>query len=274
MAKRIYKRRKRRSIKPRFWFFCAFAAVLIVSVVVLVSTGRESKKQEQAFSSLAQQAEENTVIVSVPPAYAPTPETTPKPITYTEYLSLYEENNDFVGWLHIDNTKIDYPVMHTPDDTEYYLRRAFDKSSSQSGTPFIGAGGDIDSDLFIIYGHNMQNDTMFGSLEWYKDKAFWQENPIARFTTTTEEREYEIFAALKTRVLYQDETGYRWYYKAGALSQSDFDELIAYLTDNSLYDTGIIPTYGEQIVILSTCAYHTDNGRFIVAARRISDKEN
>ncbi len=193
--------------------------------------------------------------------------------TYTEYAALYAINNDFVGWLLLRNTKIDYPVMYTPDDPEYYLYRAFDGSDSKSGVPFVGKGSSIDSDFFIIYGHNMKNGTMFSTLDHYAEQAFWEENPSFSFTTITEAREYEVFAALKTRVLYQDETGYRYYFCAGALTGDTFDELISWLQENALYDTGITPIYGEQIVVLSTCGYHTDNGRFIIAARRTDHME-
>lgn len=82
---------------------------------------------------------------------------------YTAYTDLYEKNNGFAAWITIPNTNIDYPVMLTPNEPEYYLYRSFDKTESSSGTPFIGEGGDINSDVFIIYGHNMKNDTMFGT---------------------------------------------------------------------------------------------------------------
>lgn len=164
---------------------------------------------------------------------------------YTEYLPLYEQNSDFVGWLHIDNTEIDYTVMCTPDEPEYYLRRAFDKSSSQSGTPFIGKDSTADSNIFIIYGHNMKNDTMFGTLDYYSEKEFAEENPYIAFTTTTEHRTYEVFAAVKTRILYQDESGYRYYEQAGSLNENDYEELVQWLIANSLYDTEVVPEYGE-----------------------------
>ena len=221
---------------------------------------------------MVQQAEKNDDILGVAsnaPKSQEHIEETPEKPQYTKYAVLYAENSDFVGWLHIDNTNIDYPVMSTLDEPEYYLRRAFDKTSSQSGTPFVGAGSTIDSDLFIVYGHNMKNDTMFGTLDNYAVKSFWEETPSLLFTTTTECREYEIFAALKTRILYQDEPGYRWYYQAGDLTEEAFNELVSYLSENALYDTGITPSYGDQITILSTCSYHEDNGRFLIAARRI-----
>lgn len=213
------------------------------------------------------------LVSNVPKPEPPEEAEQPTEAQYTEYAALYAENSDFAGWVHIDNTSIDYPVMFTPQEPEYYLRRAFDKTDSQSGTPFVSADSTIDSDFFIIYGHNMKNDTMFGTLDYYKEKSFWEENPRLSFTTVTEKREYEIFAALQTRVLYQDEAGYRYYFQVGDLTEEAFDELTGWFKQNALYDTGITPKYGEQIVVLSTCSYHTDNGRFIIAARRTDNAE-
>jgi len=268
------------------------AALFVVSMGVIVYSLITEAKEKTAFTNLAErsvltlQAEKLNgllgIVSTVPTPQqieqGPTPadtemeEKTAEP-EYTEYAALHAENSDFVGWLHIENTKIDYPVMYTPEEPEYYLRRAFDKSSSQSGTPFVGKDSTVDSDFYMIYGHNMKNDTMFGTLDSYADKAFWQENPEISFTTVTKQRKYEVFAALETRVLYQDEAGYRYYFQVGDLTQEAFDELIGWLRENALYDTGITPLYGEQILVLSTCSYHEDNGRFIVAARRTDRPE-
>lgn len=217
--------------------FLIFLILFVVSAVVIIKSHLQSKQEQAAFAELAatiemaQQSQNHT-------------EEALEDSQYTQYAALYAENSDFVGWLHIDNTNIDYPVMSTPEEPEYYLRRAFDKTFSQSGTPFVGAGSTIDSDLFIVYGHNMRNDTMFGSLDNYAVKEFWEESPSLLFTTISEYREYEIFAALQTRVLYRDEPGYCWYYQAGDLTEKTFNELIDYLLDNALYDTGLIPSYG------------------------------
>lgn len=273
-----------RRIKPRLCsaLFLLFGAVFIVSAVAIAKQLIESEQEEASFielattAELAQQAEEMDglfgLVSNVPKPQQPE-ETEPEEPQYTEYAALYAENNDFVGWLHIDNTSVDYPVMFTPDEPEYYLRRAFDKTYSQSGTPFISKDSTIDSDFYIIYGHNMKNNTMFGTLDYYEKKSFWEETPHISFTTVTEQREYEVFAALETRVLYQDETGYRYYFQVGDLTEEAFNELIGWFKQNALYDTGITLEYGEQIVVLSTCSYHTDNGRFIIAARRTDNAE-
>ena len=88
--------------------------------------------------------------------------------------------------------------------------------------------------------------------------------------TPSEERSYEVFAAVDTRVLYEGEEGLRWYYMSGELDEDAYYALTGWLLDSSLYDTGVEPEYGQQLLLLSTCSYHTENGRFLVAARRIS----
>lgn len=255
---------------------CVFAVTFVVSSVMVIRYYLQSEQEEEAFAELA------TVVLEQPkPVNLAKPSETAEEHSnnevempqYTEYFALYEQNQDFAGWLRIENAKIDYPVMLTPDDPEYYLRRAFDQSSSQSGTPFIGAGATPDSDMFIVYGHNMKNDTMFGMLDEYSVKTFWEENQFFDFATITEYRKYEVFAAVKTHVLLQNESGYRYYDQAGNLSESEFETLVQWLIESSLYDTEVIPEYGEQIVILSTCSYHQTNGRFLVAARRIDCAE-
>lgn len=264
-----------------------FAALFVVSAAAITHTLLTARYENEEFVNLAgtavlaRQAQEIDGLlglVSTVPKPQPSEleadnvtvsgETQSEEPQYTEYAALYAENSDFVGWLHVENTNIDYPVMFTPDDPEYYLRRAFDRTASQSGTPFISENCTIDSDFFIIYGHNMKNNTMFGTLDCYAEKSFWEENPCFSFITVSEQREYEVFAALETRVLYQDETGYRYYFQVGDLTEDAFNELTGWLQENALYNTGITPAYGEQIVVLSTCSYHESNGRFIVAARR------
>lgn len=85
-------------------------------------------------------------------------------------------------------------------------------------------------------------------------------------------QEYEIFAAVETRVLNTRESGFRYYQQSGDLSENAFQELLTWLTENALYDTGIKPEYGEQVVLLSTCSYHTENGRFLVAAKKVGSE--
>jgi sortase B len=247
--------------------------LFIFSTAMTIMQVQQAKREQEAFSNLAAIVlgadQDSTVSKSDNTDVEQESPETQAPTAHPLYQNLYEMNNDFIGWLTISNTNIDYPVMFTPDEPEYYLRRAFDKTSSLSGTPFIGENGNIDSDCLIIYGHNMKNDTMFGTLDNYADKDFLTENRTFSFHTLLDDREYEVFAAVKTNILHSDETGFRYYNYSGDLSQRAYEELVDWLVANTVYDTGISPVYGEQILILSTCSYHTDNGRFIVAARRI-----
>lgn len=91
-----------------------------------------------------------------------------------KYLQIYQQNNDFIGWLTIPDTVVDYPVVFTPDDEEFYLRKDFHKEKSASGTLFLGANSDLEtpSDNIIIYGHNMHAGTMFHTLLEYRMKTF------------------------------------------------------------------------------------------------------
>lgn len=264
----------RRRDMLRVCILVVFAAVFLFSAAMLFRTMFQGVQEEDAFRKLAESVAGNvrsdTEDATAAEERSGAEDTMPgNSITCASYTALYEQNQDFVGWLTINNTKIDYPVMCTPDDPEYYLRRGFDRFESLSGTPFVGDGGTVDSDCFIIYGHNMKNDTMFSTLDQYRDKTFFQDNPTFTFTTLTETRTYQVFAAVSTRILSGEEAGLRYYEYSGDLSRKGFDELLAWLKDNALYDSDIMPDYGEQILLLSTCSYHTADGRFVAAARRI-----
>ena len=99
-------------------------------------------------------------------------------------LALHEENPDCIGWLSIDGTRIDYPVMYRPGDKNYYLHRDFNGEYSANGCLFLAeecVPGD--SDNLIIYGHHMNSGKMFADLEKYKDEGFYEEHPIILFRT-------------------------------------------------------------------------------------------
>jgi len=129
----------------------------------------------------------------------------------------------------------------------------------------------VDTKCLIIYGHNMKNGSIFGTLDSYKKADYWKEHPIVRFYVDGEPRTYEVFAAVETQVLYEDEDGFRYYRYDGDIPEEEYDELVTWLRGHSDYDTEIVPEYEDQILMLSTCSYHTKNGRFVVAARRVAD---
>ena len=188
-----------------------------------------------------------------------------------QYEEVYGRNNDFIGWLKVPDTNINYPVMYTPDDPEHYLRLNFDKQYAISGTPFVGEGCDVDnSDSFVIYGHMMNNRTMFAQLKDYESKDFWQNHQTVNFDTIHDHRTYQIFAAFKTEIPSAGQEGFRYYDLVGELNEQEYKDLLDGIKAKQFYDTGKAPTEGQQIMILSTCSYHAKNGRCVVAAYRIS----
>ena len=197
-------------------------------------------------------------------------EPTPRTIL-PEYAELAAQNEDFYGWVYIEDTPIDYPVMYTPEDPEYYLHRAFDRSYSFSGVPFMGGSCFEGCVNPILYGHDMRNGTMFAALLKYADEAFWMEHPVVQFDTLYEHGTYEVMAAFRSRVYKASEKGVFRYYDYYDLTDPElFDEYVEQVQKAALYDTGITAEYGDELRTMSTCAYHTDDGRFVIVARRVS----
>lgn len=184
---------------------------------------------------------------------------------------LFSMNSDMVGWLTIPDTVVDYPVMHTPDDVEHYLHTDFDGSYSFSGCLFVGDHCGINDDFFVIYGHNMNNGTMFGSIDAYTDYGYWASHPDVILKTGTETRLYKIFAAFATKVYDEDDDSddFRYYDAVGNRTKEAYDAAVEDILALSELDSGLKPNYPAQIAFLSTCAYHDDNGRFVLAAYRI-----
>ena len=184
---------------------------------------------------------------------------------------LSQMNSDFVGWLSIEDTVIDYPVMKSAEsDPEYYLHRDFDGNDSYSGTLFIGEGCNADSDVFVIYGHNMNAGTMFGSLDSYKDFFFADQHRDIVFRTPADNRVYRVFAAFQTKIYPEGTDVFEYYRSVGSLNREAYDEVLENVRRMSLISMNDAPQYPAQIMFLSTCSYHTDEGRFVVAAYRVA----
>ncbi len=193
------------------------------------------------------------------------------PTILPQYAELAQQNPELYGWIKIDNTILDYPVMHTPNDPQKYLQLNFDCEYSIAGTIFMDHRCSAESDNLILYGHNMKNQTMFGSILNYKDEAYWKKHPVIRFDTLYEQREYEVLAAFFDRVYNKNDTCFKYYNFINASDESTFNDAISFYCEKAIYDTGVSAEYDDQLLTLSTCAYHTKNGRFVVIARRCRD---
>ena len=188
----------------------------------------------------------------------------------TEYAGLYELNKDMVGWLEIPNTKLKYPVMQTPTNPNYYLKRDFDQEPSDWGAIYAWESANINepSDNITLFGHNMKDGSMFATLNNYENKYFWEDNKIILFNTMYEYHTYKIFAVFKTTATLGK--GFSYHQFVDAENEAEFNEFVSTCKKLALYDTGITPVYGDKLICLSTCAYHTENGRLVVAAVRVT----
>ncbi|MDO4810188.1 MAG: class B sortase [Eubacteriales bacterium] len=191
------------------------------------------------------------------------------PVNAQRFAALSRRNPDFAGWIKIDGTAIDYPVMYAPKDADFYLHHDFDKNESSSGVPYIGKDCGPESDNVILYAHNMKNGTMFAGLLKYADEGYFKNHPVVSFDTLEGDGTYDIIAVFREQVHYRDETNvFRYYNYCGKLTEPQFREYMDQIRAHSLYDTGKTAQYGQQLLTLSTCSYHTENGRFVVVAAK------
>lgn len=189
-----------------------------------------------------------------------------------KYGELYNENKDFIGWLSVEGTKINYPVMYTPDDPEHYLRKNFDGDYDIGGMLFVDARCTFNpsSTDTIIYGHHMNNGTMFGPLMDFQDNDYLKEHTNVTFDTMYRPGTYKIFASFQSKAYDPDSDEFKYYDFINADTASDFEEYLNNIKALSLYyDEENAPSFGDEIITLSTCDYYTTDGRFAVLAKRI-----
>ena len=178
-------------------------------------------------------------------------------------------NSDVIGWIKIDGTNIDYPVMQNGD---YYLHRNIYKEYSSHGTPYLAEYCNVQySDNLIIYGHHMNDNSMFAQLEEYKKKKFFENHRYIDFYTFYNEKTikntYEVVIAFKT-VVYTD-AGFKYYNYTNFSDKQELNEFVCNCRNLQFYDTGVDINYGDKLITLSTCEYSQKNGRMVVVAKKI-----
>ena len=226
-------------------------SLVLISSYLIFKEKKQNEKQENTFEDLIEIVEENIENQEE---------------RKIDINKLYEENKDIVGWLKIDNTTINYPIMQNINDPNYYLHRDFYKNYSSYGTPYMAKQCNLNSDNIVIYGHHMKNNKMFGELEKYKSKDFYNNHKIITFTTLEKEYSYEIFAVFKTTV-YTKNT-FRYYENINFENKKMYNDFINICKDKSLYQTGIEIKDKEKLITLSTCEYSNKNSRLVIVARK------
>lgn len=182
---------------------------------------------------------------------------------------LQEINTDIVGWIQIEGTNINYPVLQG-EDNEYYLNHNYKKQKTEKGSIFLDKSynWDIESNNLIIYGHNLVNGQMFKDLLKYSKEEFFEQHKTIRFTTAEADKEYEIISVFKSKVYNKTEKNvFRYYNFINSKSEKEYNNFVKQAKEASLYDTKNTAEYGDNLITLITCAYHIDDGRFVVIAR-------
>ena len=200
-------------------------------------------------------------------------QSTPPPVL-DEYKNLLNKNKRLIGWVKIDDTNIDYPVMQTTDN-EYYLDHNLNQEYDKNGSIFMDKDCDVlkPSTNLILYGHHMKSGQMFGNLSLYSDQSYYEKHPYIQFDTIYEKGLYEIMYVFRSRVYSEDEIVFKYYQFIDAQSEQEFDSYMNDMEGMSLYDTGVTASFGDRLLTLSTCDYQEKNGRFVVVAKRVTTKE-
>ena len=275
--------------------FIVSLVLLSISIYFLMGMFREYKqadelngKLQQIHEASARPEEEAAAATPWPtskPFVTPAPEETPaaeaedddteQPVHAREVdaglLALHEENPDCIYWLTIPDTVIDYPVMFRPQDKDYYLRRDFYGDYSGSGTLYMDEDCDPEwGDNLIIYGHHMNNGTMFAALENYKSREFYEAHPQITLQTLHGEETYRVMAVFTTPVYTGNDFAYYNFTVTG--DPTVYENFVRECLSRSLYETGETAVYGLRLLTLSTCEYSQKNGRMVIVAVRVHNK--
>lgn len=246
--------------------------VFWLSVLLLFSSFRlwqyytAEKQAEEQFNEVVEQIKEPPETNELPELPEVPEEQPPEWTVLDQYGTLFEQNPDMIGWIAIEDTIINYPVMQTPDNPNFYLKHNFEKAYSDYGVPYVSANCTINppSDNITIFGHHMNSGKMFCALENYKSETFYHEHSIIRFDTRAGFGEYKILIVFKV-----NPADFEYPQFSTAENETEFDEYVRRCKALSFYDTGVTAEYGDKLITLSTCEYSGQNNRLVVVAKKI-----
>ena len=255
-----------------------FSVIIIACLISIFSRMYSENKEKEEFIQLAEIVTEETTDATIEETIkklhllkvsdSDNEVQTGQPVYYTTYYQphsvsdLLSINSECFGWISIAGTNINYPVMHTPSNPQKYLNKNFYGEYSYSGTPFLDARCSADSTNLIIYGHHMNNGTMFAVLCNYTSKSYGEEHPRIILETKDGAFAYSVFSVMKVK---SDDD---WYRFTTVGTEKSYNSRIEYAKEKSIYDTGITPVYGQQILTLSTCYGYNQDDRILVLAVR------
>ncbi len=249
--------------KARKIIFDLAILVFIGSCTYLVNYYGESDRNAKFYDGIAGMLGKGEVSENYPRAYL------------TKFASLWEMNEDIIGWLTIDGTQVNYPVVQT-DDNEYYLRKDFSKADNKHGIPFADCRVDISipSTNIPIYSHNMKDGQMFGELINYQDLNYYKQHPVINFDSLYEEGKYKIVGMFIASTLPEHAPNFEYHNFIQASSDEDLMNFANDVLARSLIITGVDIQPGDQLITLSTCTYDFKEARFAIVARRVREGES
>lgn len=266
MAKVKRRKKKKFDFRSFVMFICAIVGLICLGYFVFYCI--ETDKSTSQAKNLSNVKEKNKfVIFNTATVKLDDIET---PDILDDYAGLYNLNKSIVGWIKIDGTQVDYPVMQTKNN-DYYLEHNFDQEKDKNGSIFLDKDCKIwpRSQNLIIYGHNMKSGKMFGSLKQYKNENFAKEHPYIQFDTIYEKGNYQVMYAFSDVVHDEAEVVFKYYQFINANSEVEYNSYMNEMAAKSLYDTGVTSTYGDALITLSTCDYSEGSERFVVVAKKV-----
>ena len=209
------------------------SALVVISAFMIYRQINTQQKEIKKFDELVEIVEETSGITEETSEEPKNTESLEQTTKVRNLKPLFERNDDCIGWICIPGTNINYPVMHTPNNPQKYLRKDFDGNYSQSGVPFLDARCDSESGTAIIYGHNMKNGTQFSDLKKYLNADFRSSHSVIEFETKNGVRLFTVISVITTDI---------------------YDEIYNQInTDDTL--------------MLSTCYGNAKSGRLIIIAK-------
>ena len=197
----------------------------------------------------------------------------------------WEANPDTIGWISIPGTEIDYPVMYTPEDPDFYLNHGFDQEPSAGGMIYLDAGDDgggrkaqepAEAEAakrinFILYGHHMKNGTMFAGLEQYRSAEFFEEHRTIFFDMLAGTGDYEVFAVF---CMTAREAGEQLAPYLAAETKEQYGRLMETVRVKSLHGSKETPEWPRRLLTLMTCEYTQNEGRLFLMAYEKGEKHD
>jgi len=258
----------------------ALAAVFIFLMARHIFWGAENKRLNEEIVSQAVQSAEETptpLPTSTPaptpsatpeptpePTPTPTPEPTPEPTPKPEmapvkidFDTLKAQNKDTIGWIYLEGTPINYPIVRRDNDNEYYLDHLFNGSQNENGTIFADYRNTQPFEEWntVLYGHNMKDGAMFGYMDEYSAQPFYDTHPVPYIMTPEKDYKVEICASFLTNV----DTAVFQFPRTEGNPVKLIDDVVNY----SYINTGVVPTTEDSLVTFSTC-YMEDSHRFVI----------